>query len=157
MATESPAFARFGAGIGTREVYTASTAVSSAKGVDTLGYDFATAFFQLGNVTGVASSTLTIIVEESADNSSFAAITGATSGAVDMSSSATKDYAVFVFTINLKNSNRLRYLRITTTPSAHAVSPGITGGGIVCTNGGNGIVADSTASGANYTKIAIVV
>lgn len=156
MATESPNLARWGAGIGTREVYTASTAVSSAKGVDTLGYDMATAFFQLGNVTGVASSTLTITVEESADNTSFAAITGATSGAVDMASSSTKDYAVWVFTINLKNSNRLRYLRIATTPSAHAVNPGITGGGIVCTNGGNGYVADSTTSGANYTKIAIV-
>lgn len=155
MATEAANMGRWGAAIGTREVYTSATAVSSAKGVDTLGYDTAVAVFQLGNVTGSASHTLTIIVEESADNSSFAAITGATSGAVALTDN-TYDYAIWQFTINLKNSSRLRYLRITTTPSAHAVSPGISGGLIHCTNGGNGLVPASTTSGAYYTKTVVI-
>jgi hypothetical protein len=148
-----------GSGIGLNAAFVGGTAVQGQP-IDTRGYEYATAFFTFGDVTGVASSTMTITVEESASGTgSWAAISGATSGAIDTTSSTLYDRAVFVIGINLQNSSRLRYLRLVATPVAN-VNLGTCGGCIVLSDGMAAVptstsTAPTAPAGAYYNRVLV--
>ena len=156
MATEGIGIAgKFGAGVGTVAAFSSSTAKTSAA-LDTTGFTTATAFWSMGDVAGGGSHTLTISVEECATiGGSYAAITGATTGAIDVSDATVWNYGTIAIQVNLQNSNRLKFLKLVATPSAHAVDVGLAGGGIVLQNGGQS-VATSTTSAARLTRVVVV-
>lgn len=89
------------------------TAAANGKGVDRLGYERALALIHLGahdRTTG--NETVTFTVEESADNSSFAAISGATTGAIGNVVPDTDSGNVYMIDIDLSDPARLRYIRV---------------------------------------------
>lgn len=93
------------------------TSSANGTGVDTLGFDNACLVVNVGDIdTASGDETYTVSVEESADNSTFTAITGA-------STTMTADNTLKKIQINgLGSGSRKRYLRAVftlagTTPS----------------------------------------
>jgi hypothetical protein len=117
--------AKCGGALAKSDVFTASTAVNGV-GVDTTGFTHATGVFTLGTVANVASSTLTLKVQESDDDSTYADITGATSGALT-TAAGTYSKATVVIVVNLLSGSRKRYVRVVALPSAHAVDVDVAG------------------------------
>lgn len=93
------------------------TSSANGKAVDTRGYTSALIVFHLGahdHTTG--NETFTGTVEESADGSTgWAAISGATTGALGAVVPDTTSGNVYCINVNLKAGARLRYLRAVAT------------------------------------------
>ena len=77
---------------------------------------------------GVAQATATVALElqESDDDSTYADITGATSGALT-TAAGTYSKATVVIVVNLLSGSRKRYVRVVALPSAHAVDVDVAG------------------------------
>lgn len=115
------------------------TASANGKSIDTLGCETLTAIYQFGTTTTGTSGTVTLTLEDSADDSSFALITGATSGALttDAGGMNAKRYALV---LNCKG--RRRYVRMVAT-IAGTVATGATG---PQNNGGTLIASNRSVS-----------
>lgn len=110
------------------------TASSNGISIDTLGYETLTFIYQYGTTTTFTSATVDFTLEDSADDSSFAAITGAAM-AQHTSAQNAKRHAIV---LNLKG--RRRYVRAVltkggTTLATAATGPLNNGGVLIATNG----------------------
>lgn len=91
------------------------TASANGLGVDTQGYGHATFIFHLGahdRTTG--DETIEFQVAESDDDTSFADITGATTGAIGNVVPNATSGAIYVISVDLLKPGRKRYLRAET-------------------------------------------
>jgi hypothetical protein len=146
MSSNAPAYTvKIGSGIGLNAAMVDATALNGQP-VDSRGFSHAVGLLTLGDLSAVASATLTVKMQESASGTgSWADITGATTGAIDVSSATVNDRATWAIPVNLLNSNRLRYLRLVATP-AQAANCGTWGGLIVLSNGGETVSTFTAAS-----------
>lgn len=99
------------------------TATSNGKSIDTLGCQSLLGVYQFGTTTTGTSGTVVINLDESSDDSSFTAITGATTASLvpDTGGMNAKRYGI---ALNLVG--RKRYIRMTVTIGG-TVATGATG------------------------------
>jgi len=99
------------------------TATKTSRTLDCLGCETLSLFYKFGTTTTGTSGTVTISITESSDDSSYAAITGATTAALtlDTGGQNAKQHAIIV---NMKG--RKRYVRAVYTVSG-TVNPVATG------------------------------
>lgn len=90
----------------------ASATTVDGSSVDTTGYDEAIVVVDAGTFTG-ASPSAAVIVEDSADDSTFAAITGAAFTAI----TTANDVAVYVGVVRIPRDATARYIRASVTTS----------------------------------------
>lgn len=88
----------------------AVTATANGTGVDTQGYDDAVVLLEVGAVTGTTPS-MTVKIQESDDNSTFADVTGATFTAVTAANNSQ------ILRLTELNVTRKRYVRAVATIS----------------------------------------
>lgn len=99
-----------------------ATAATSGTSVDTKGYNSGAVRVFLtptATITGLSSqtqSTLTVVLQESADNNTFTSALDNTGTAIGGTVTATSTAVIASFRVEGLNQNRLRYLRVVTTP-----------------------------------------
>lgn len=109
------------------------TATTSGRSIDTRGAESLCFFYSFGTTTTGTSGTATIKLQDSADNSTFADITGATTSALSCDSGGQDAKKVLIRLTSLKG--RARYIRAVLT-EANTINTAATGpenaGGVLC-------------------------
>lgn len=127
----------------------AITATANGKSIDADGADIVEFFYQFGTTTSGTSGTVTFTFEDSADNSSFAAVSGVTSGALttDSGGMSAKTVSLSKPTAGLRRYVRV-VLTVAGTVSTAATGPANAGGVLIASNRATSLVGATEYTGA---------
>lgn len=108
---------------------TISGVISNGASVDTKGYNtaairvFTTATAAATAATPAMVSTLAVVLQESSDNSTFTTATDVSGATIGGTITATTSAVIASFRVEGLGQNRLRYLRVRTTPTISTTTP----------------------------------